>query len=523
MQRRNLQCLLGGLLLAAAAPVAAADFITGTLLDANGQPVAGANINAKNLGSGGDPNLQNDGTDANGFFLTTIPAGTYRITFIPPAPPAALGMPLDVEPVVVLGTTDMGTIVLPPARALTGRALGPGGVPVAGINLDVIEKATGDNLDLTGDTTDALGNFSLAVPVGDIEVRFDTTPVAGQVLAPEHVSIAASQSSDLGDVPFEQGYLVTAIVRDPSGFPVVGADADAYDVVTGEKRYTPGDNTNGSGFVDFVVAAGTYDFTFCPMNGEPLACGIVRNFPVNANASLGIVTLPQGFHISGLVTDGIGTPIQNVNLDVKDEATLLDLPLEGDSTNGSGNYDIVVPAGTYTVTFSPPYSLPLAADVQTGVVVAGPTVLNSVLPPCSFFQTSGSGTPGTGGLVPQLTATGGTPRLGNADYTLELSNARGGALALIETSFAPFGGGGTGGSVGPFVQGLRVAGGGRVHAGVLSGTPGMAGQGSASVPFPIAGDPALIGLTLHAGAAVRDPQAAGGVALSPNLSALICP
>ena len=182
-----------------------------------------------------------------------------------------------------------------------------------------------------------------------------------------------------------------------------------------------------------------------------------------------------------------------------------------------------MPAGTYKITFSPPYSLPLATDIQAGVVVSGPTVLDSVLPPCPFFQTSGSGTAGTGGLVPQLTATGGTPRLGNRDYALQLSNARGGALAIIETSFAPFGGGGTGGSIGPFVQNLRVAGGGRIHAGVLTGTPGMAGQGAATVPFPIAADPTLIGLTLHAGAAVRDPMAVGGVALSPNLSALICP
>lgn len=523
MNRRTIHALLGCLLLSAAAPTASADFITGTLLDANGVPIASANIDAKSLTGGGSPPLQNDGTDANGFFFTTIPAGTYRITFIPPAPPAALGMPFDVEPVVVLGTTNMGTITLPPARALSGRAIDPGGAPIPGINLDVIDQATGDNIDLAFDNTDALGNFSLAVPVGDIEVRFDTTPVAGQVLAPERVLIGASESSALGDFPFQQGFLVTAIVRDPSGFPVVGADADAIDVLTGEKRYTPGDNTNGSGFVDFVVAAGTYDFTFCPLNGEQLACGIVRNFTVNANASLGIVTLAQGIHVSGQVTDQIGTPVSNVNLDFKDEVTLLDLPLQGDSTDGAGNYDLLVPAGTYKVTFSPPFSLPLAADIQPGVVVSGPTVRNAVLPPCPFFQTSGSGTPGTGGLVPQLSATGGTPRLGNHSYALEIANARGGALAIIETSFAPFGSGGTGGGVGPFLQILPIAGGGRLHAGVLSGTPGMAGQGQATVPFPISGDPTWIGLTLYAGAAVRDPMASGGTALSPILTALICP
>ena len=57
-----------------------ADFITGRVVDVNGNGVGGVDIDVKNLGSGGDPTLFNDGTDPNGFFTTTIPAGEYDWT-----------------------------------------------------------------------------------------------------------------------------------------------------------------------------------------------------------------------------------------------------------------------------------------------------------------------------------------------------------------------------------------------------------------------------------------------------------
>ena len=63
------------------------DTITGRVVDGNGVGVAGVDIDVKNLGSGGTPNISGDGTDADGFFSTTLPAGLYRVFFKPPPPP----------------------------------------------------------------------------------------------------------------------------------------------------------------------------------------------------------------------------------------------------------------------------------------------------------------------------------------------------------------------------------------------------------------------------------------------------
>ena len=64
------------------------------------------------------------------------------------------------------------------------------------------------------------------------------------------------------------------------------------------------------------------------------------------------------------------------------------------------------------------------------VAISGPTLLDGTLPDCPFPTNYGTGTPGTGGLVPHLTHSGGTPREGNANWAMELQNGRGGAIAI---------------------------------------------------------------------------------------------
>lgn len=117
-----------------------ADFISGQVVDANGVGVSGVDIDIDNLGSGGDPTILNDGTDANGFFITTVPAGFYRVLFLPPAPPASTHLTAILDNVLVTDTTDMGVITLPAGIGLTGRVMNGSGFPVANVNLDAPES-----------------------------------------------------------------------------------------------------------------------------------------------------------------------------------------------------------------------------------------------------------------------------------------------------------------------------------------------------------------------------------------------
>src|SRR5215510_3927937 len=86
--QRLLTALPPLLLLSPLGSLASADAITGRVVDQNGVGVAGVDIDVINLGSGGNPHEVNDGTDANGNFLTTIDqSGVFEVRFFPPPPP----------------------------------------------------------------------------------------------------------------------------------------------------------------------------------------------------------------------------------------------------------------------------------------------------------------------------------------------------------------------------------------------------------------------------------------------------
>ncbi len=504
-------------------PTALADNVTGRVVDSMGVGIAGVDLDVQNLGGGGDPTPLNDGTDALGFFDMTVPAGLYLITFNPPAPPASTSLVLEVDNVVILGVTAMGDVMLPQGVALTGRTTNSSGLPVAGVNLDLIDLDTGDDLTLVGGSTDLFGNFSIAAPFGDVELRMDTTPVAGPLLAPHAISVTLTSSTNLGDVVLQPGLLVSATVVGPGGVPVDNADVDVIDLASGEQRYTPGDNSDSSGFVDFVVPAGFYDFEICPRFADRLVGHTVSDAVVSGPLNLGVLPLQAGFIFAGTVTSHTGATVQGVDVDVRN-ALGQSVTLCGDNTNGNGDYAVLVPAGTWNVNFSPSFVLPLGSSTQMGVSVVADTALNSILAACPFATSAGGGAAGTAGFVPELTSSGGTLRLGNPNWTVELTRGLGGSLAYLTVSA------GAASPLGPTptpIPGIwgwnanfRV-----VHLPqplVLSGAPGQAGVGAASRMFPLPGDPVLAGMTLRVNARVVDPMGPGGFSRSNTLGGILC-
>ena len=69
----------------------------------------------------------------------------------------------------------------------------------------------------------------------------------------------------------------------PSG-PVQNADFDVVDVVTDLELFTPGDNTDASGFFDFVVPAGLFNFEVCPPAGALLVGAELENVTITGGS-----------------------------------------------------------------------------------------------------------------------------------------------------------------------------------------------------------------------------------------------
>jgi cytochrome c peroxidase len=117
-------------------------------------------------------------------------------------------------------------------------------------------------------------------------------------------------------------------------------------------------------------------------------------------------------------------------------------------------------------------------------------------------QITGAGTPGAGGAVPRVTAIE-PPLVGNPAFTVAVSNALGGAQAVLVVDANDPGTGPSIPSTGSLTRvGVQLSGSG-------------AGQGSGSVSLSIPDSAALVGQSVFGRWFVTDPAAPGGVAVTP--------
>lgn len=480
-----------------------AQSISGLVVTPQGVGLAGVDIDV--LGEDGDdPDVSQDFTVTGGTFNTQVtPGGTFEVVFNPPLPYLTKKLP----DVAIFGATNLGTIQLEEGVILTGRCVDALGNPVTSVNLDIIDALTGVDLDPPGDSSGPTGVFTVNVPMGPLEVRFDTSGQTGQVLASTAVAVDTSGVSaggtfDMGDVLMPPGFRITTVIRNSQNQPVEGVDTDTVDATTGETIYTPGDSSSSNGLVSVTVPAGTYDFQVCPNPNTLLQSKEIAGLTLGPDVNLGITTLDSGVLLSGSVALTGGGSLQGVDVDAVDTTTGLPVFACNDNTNPSGTYQFVVPTGTYDVIFTPPYSAPFGSDESLGVLVTGNTTVNGLLPACPSSISYGSGTPGTGGLVPAYATSGGSARLGNPDYAFHLSNGVGGGLAAV---FVGFGAGSL-----PFKGGVILVDLGLPNLLIflpLSGPAGLAGAGALTIPAPVPEDPALVGASVFTQFIVQDAGA----------------
>jgi hypothetical protein len=182
--------------------------------------------------------------------------------------------------------------------------------------------------------------------------------------------------------PQARAVIVDGRVIDGSGTGIEAVDIDFIDA-SGVSIPLAGDDTDLVGFYAVDVPAGTYTVRHDPPAGLGLQGVEVEGVVVGAGGlSRPDVTLPAGSTLTGRVTDGAGAGIAGVDLNVRDEGTGEKIFVSGDNTDVNGDYEIVIPDGSYSIEHAPPAGLALLPVEVAGIVVAGdasrPTV---VLPP----------------------------------------------------------------------------------------------------------------------------------------------
>jgi hypothetical protein len=333
--------------------------------------------------SGNDINLSNDGTDANGNFTTTVDdgSGVYTFVFYPPAPPATTHLVAQRTNVVVVTTTNLGTITLGAGVLLSGRTVRTGSIPVSNVTLTVLDGPTGAVVLQVQKKTNAFGQFNLAVPAHAIEFQLDANSSAF-VLGSRAFQRSPTGNTAMGDILLPPGALVTAHVQRANGTAVGGADFDFRRLGRVRDAFVPGDNTNSLGNLSVVVPVGTYDVEVCPKLSDALPAKAVLGVAITTTTNLGTIVVPNGVHLSGTVLDAHGFPAGNVDVDAFLSSTGVEVPLCHDNTSGSGAYSVYLPAGTYDIRFQPSGAgAPIGSDWHYEVVVTTATTLNGQLPP----------------------------------------------------------------------------------------------------------------------------------------------
>lgn len=501
--------------------LAHAGVVSGQVRDNQGNPVPHATFAVEMMSSTDQPIVSGGFTDANGNFTTTItPNGEYRITILPQPAPQSLVVTERFENITVGNTpNNLGTIVLEVGALLTGRVLNSSGTPLVGVSLDFVRGPDFQPLDFSNPDTNTQGYFAVAVPFGPCDVRF--TPGAppyygGPGSASLSISLDTTGPADLGNVILPPGFGLSANVRSASSGDVIeGLELQVVDAATGAVVFTPKNRTDEFGNVSVTVVAGTYHVRFMPDFGDGLAPKEIRNVTTPPGTSLGVIQLLDGFELEGKARGPGNVGCVGAKVSLTDAATNAPVYIINDVTALGGNYKTIVPPGVYDVTFSPPYSEPLGAVTYSDIVIDQDITLDGALPAVPFFTTVGVGVAGLGDVTPVISASGGTPRLGNAAYRLEFSQTRGAANGVVIYSILS--------ASNPLPSPMQIAPPMVRRYVTLGGAPGVAGAGSGSFAMPIDDDPAFAGHLLRAWLLVRDGAAAGGLSSTNELRATITP
>lgn len=273
----------------------------GRVVDAQGEPVAGALVAARRLDRGGgaapslgsatsraDGTFSLDGLDSPAHLLVIRRAGFGRIARV------VEGHGRD---------SDLGDLVLPPPCEVRGTVTDAAGVPLprTAVRLTPTERHGGDLRRLVR-TTDDLGRFSFPnLEVGSFELSVGPRqdPLLGE-------SVSLTTEEPLADLRLSLSAMRTVVVRvvDMKGEPVVGLGVWAY---SREPPHRTQGTTDASGEATFSLAPRPYRVGVNALIG--LAYDVPKPMELGASTDTATLTVKRLRPIRGRLLKPDGEPI----------------------------------------------------------------------------------------------------------------------------------------------------------------------------------------------------------------------
>lgn len=376
--------------------------VRGTVIDATGAPISGANVFARRANGAGTEYLGSTDTSGN-YAISGMESGIYHFSFSAnsyqmvwyggtvnqvsstPVVVAAPDTTTGINCQLGLGGSVNGTI--------TDAALNP--LPNVEVSLN---GPTNPNFPSMSTSTDASGNYTFkGVHNGTyyVQAAYSAWYGGATINTALPITIASPADAISGiSIALDTGLgSISGTVTDINNVPISNASLSLYDSTGKPVGYFPGGNTTSdtNGYFSFGnLKSGNY-YIWCFSMGMPetwyggaltqqTAAAIAVTSP---NTVSGVnIKMGVGSRVSGTVTDAAGFPVSGINVDLCDSSGNA-IVGGGTTTDSKGSYQFSgFPVGTYYVQFYPPvsYGPPVWYGGATSQKFAAPVVITGPNP-----------------------------------------------------------------------------------------------------------------------------------------------
>ena len=307
--------------------------LAGQVVDENGRPIAGAEVNIA-MARIGKPEDQRDlstpgflavKTDDNGrFVFANLPAEATFELFAQKAGRATVGT---FDRTTYRGDRYQLTpgqtgikLTLPPEARMEGVVVEKaGGKPVGGVKLMVqADPQQGMALPVKPATTAEDGTFRIGgLAAGNYVVQLSLSArgqIADWVAEPVRVSLKAGQTKSDLKLQLVKGGIIEVLVKDTAGKPVASASVSLRHI---QLEQWAGGNTDANGLVRTRVVPGRYTFSGAYKEGYSRPRSEEQVDVADGETKRIECTLDSLPKVAGVVRDEAGNPLAGVKIEVK--------------------------------------------------------------------------------------------------------------------------------------------------------------------------------------------------------------
>ncbi|MBI1850592.1 MAG: carboxypeptidase regulatory-like domain-containing protein [Planctomycetes bacterium] len=271
--------------------------LSGRVVDTADTPVSNVDLDLYDSATGLPVATTGDQTDAQGYFLFSVPLGTFDIRFLPPTADRLADVIL--QGVSIASNTTLPDTVLGPGFLVTAHVVDPQGVPVMGAIFANADSYTGQSAPSHGNATDANGDVAFVVAPGtrDFIVLPDRM---SRLAAKARLGVPVFSDTAFGRIGVDAGLVLSGHVSGPGQAAVAGVEVQVIDEASGAFEPTLGHQTDAAGDYDVVVRPGVLTVAFEAPIDDGLAHGRVSHVNVTSDTTLdfSMTSTPVNFGIA---------------------------------------------------------------------------------------------------------------------------------------------------------------------------------------------------------------------------------